>query len=55
MKFRCVNEMEQLSFDDSEVLGMKLEDGRMTFTFNGATIKAERLFYNCRMLKLRDL
>ena len=40
MKFRCVNEMEQLSFDDSEVLGMKLEDGRMTFTFNGATIKA---------------
>lgn len=41
MKFKCVNEMEQLSFDDSEVLEFKIENKRMLFSFNGATIKAK--------------
>lgn len=41
MKFTCVNEMEQLSFDDSEILELKNENNRMEFTFNGATIKAK--------------
>ena len=33
--------MEQLSFDDSEVLEFKIENKRMLFSFNGATIKAK--------------
>lgn len=41
MKFNCVNEMDQLSFDASEVLAFEFEDGQMIFTFNGATIKAK--------------
>lgn len=40
MKFRCTNEMEQLCFDDSEILELKLEERQMEFTFNGAMIKA---------------
>lgn len=40
MKFKCINEMEQLSFDDSQVLAFKVEDQRMEFTFSGAMIKA---------------
>lgn len=41
MKFRSVNEMEQLSFDDSQIIEFKADDKKITFTFNGATVKAK--------------
>lgn len=40
MKFECINEMEQLCFDDSEITALKIDDNQIEFTFNGATIKA---------------
>ena len=40
MKFKCINEMEQICFDDSEISEFRLQERQMEFTFNGATIKA---------------
>lgn len=40
MKFKCVNEMEQLSFDDAEINELKVDEKIIQFTFNGAIIKA---------------
>lgn len=41
MKFKCINEMDQLSFDNSELLDFKIEEKTIAFTFNGATVKAK--------------
>lgn len=41
MKFQCVNEMDQICFDDSRILEFSFLGNRMEFTFNGATIKAK--------------
>lgn len=41
MKFKCVNEMNHLSFDDSELLDFKIEERTIAFSFNGATVKAK--------------
>ena len=40
MKFRCVDEFEQLSFDDSPIVSFQMSEDEVTFTFGGATIKA---------------
>lgn len=40
MKFKCINEMEQICFDDSEIIEFKMQGRQMEFTFNGALIKA---------------
>ena len=40
MKFRCVDEFEQLSFDDSPIVSFQMSTDEVTFTFGGATIKA---------------
>lgn len=40
MKFRCKDEINQLSFDDSVILGLKCEEQLLEFTFEGATVKA---------------
>ena len=40
MKFKCVNEMEQLSFDDAQIKELEIAQTLIQFTFNGATIKA---------------
>lgn len=40
MKFQCINEMEQICFDDSRILSFSFREGRMEFTLNGAVIKA---------------
>ena len=39
MKFRCVDEFEQLSFDDSPIVSFQMSTDEVTFTFGGATIK----------------
>lgn len=41
MKFKCINEMEHLSFDDSQISEFKIDNEKIQFTFNGATIKAK--------------
>lgn len=41
MKFRCVDEFEQLSFDDSPIVSFQMSTDEVTFTFGGATIKPE--------------
>jgi hypothetical protein len=43
MKFRCVDEFEQLSFDDSPIVSFQMSEDEVTFTFGGATIKADHL------------
>ena len=40
MKFRCVDEFEQLSFDDSPIVSFQMSEDEVTFTFGGATVKA---------------
>ena len=40
MKFRCVDEFEQLSFDDSPIVSFQMSTDEVTFTFGGATVKA---------------
>ncbi len=41
MKFQCVNELNQICFDDSNILEFSFLEDRMEFTFNGAVIKAK--------------
>lgn len=41
MKFKSVNEINQFSFDDSEVKELKIENRRIRFTLNGAMVKAK--------------
>ena len=41
MKFQCVNELNQLSFDDSGILSLKADEENIEFTFQGATVKAK--------------
>lgn len=41
MKFQCTDEMNQLCFDDSQILQFSFRNKRMEFTFNGAVIKAK--------------
>ena len=40
MKFRSVNEIEELSFDNAAILKFLLSDGTMEFTFSGALVRA---------------
>lgn len=41
MKFRCVNELDQLGFDDAGILSFRYENGILEFTFEGALVKAK--------------
>lgn len=41
MKFKSVDEMNQFSFEDSEIKELKIEEGRIRFTFNGAMVRAK--------------
>lgn len=41
MKFRCRNELNQLCFDDSEIMELKYEGSILEFRFRGAAVKAE--------------
>ncbi len=42
MKFRCVDEFEQLSFDDSPIVSFQMSTDEVTFTFGGATMKSRK-------------
>lgn len=41
MKFSCKNEMENLSFDDSPIKELKIEEKKIEFVFDSAVIKAD--------------
>ncbi len=41
MKFECVNELDQLVFDDSGVTAYRMDGKNMEFTFQGAMVKAK--------------
>jgi hypothetical protein len=41
MKFNTVDELQHFSFDDSAINELKTEDGKISFTFQGATVKAD--------------
>lgn len=41
MKFECVNELDQLVFDDSGVIAYRMDGENMEFTFQGAMVKAK--------------
>lgn len=40
MKFQCKDEINQLDFDDSEILNVTCENNQLEFTLQGATVKA---------------
>lgn len=40
MKFESVDELRQFSFDDSEIRGLKLQDGQAELTLGGAMVRA---------------
>ena len=41
MKFRSTDEMNEFSFENSIIEELQIQDGLITFTFNGATVKAK--------------
>ena len=41
MKFQCVNELDQLSFDDAGIGSFRVEEKKIEFTFQGALVKAK--------------
>ena len=41
MKFQSVNELEHFSFEDSGIQELQVEQGQITFTFDGALVKAK--------------
>ena len=41
MKFQCVNELDQLSFDDAGIGSFHVEEKKIEFTFQGALVKAK--------------
>lgn len=41
MKFSCTNEMENLSFDNSQIKELKIEEKTVEFVFDTAVVKAD--------------
>lgn len=41
MKFRSVNELSQLGFDDAVIISFKYEEEMLEFTFQGALVRAK--------------